>query len=124
MDVSSLLVNKTENNQSLYQRLWRPSMGWSYLFICVFDFFVAPILSAVFQAHFYPSAVFIPWNPITLGAGGLYHISMMAIVGVTAYSRGQEKMKLLDIIATIRNPSPSNSTSLEPILPPTETVTK
>lgn len=79
--------------KSWYKTCWRPSIAWSYLIICMFDFFLAPIGNAVFQASFYPTASFISWVPITLGGGGLYHISMMTIVGVTAWGRTQEKVR-------------------------------
>tara|TARA_B110000503_G_C7023654_1_gene360884 strand:+ start:217 stop:468 length:252 start_codon:yes stop_codon:yes gene_type:complete len=59
----------------------------------MFDFFLAPIGNAVFQASFYPTASFISWVPITLGGGGLFHVSMCAIVGVTSWGRTQEKIK-------------------------------
>jgi hypothetical protein len=32
------------------------------------------------------------WNPLTLQGAGLYHVAMGAILGVAAWSRGQEKM--------------------------------
>ena len=71
---------------------WRPAMAWSYLIICIFDFFVAPIIHATFQALVYPTQEYSQWKPITLAEGGLYHMAMMAIVGVTAWTRGQEKI--------------------------------
>ena len=35
------------------------------------------------------------WDPITLKEGGFYHLSMAAIIGVAAWTRGQEKIKRL-----------------------------
>jgi hypothetical protein len=35
---------------------------------------------------------FRQWLPITLGGGGLFHVAMGAVLGVTAWSRGQEKI--------------------------------
>jgi hypothetical protein len=32
------------------------------------------------------------WNPITLKEGGFYHLAMAAIIGVAAWTRGQEKI--------------------------------
>lgn len=71
---------------------WRPAIAWSYLVICIFDFLVAPITSAVFQSLMYPDQPYVPWKPNTLAEGGLYHMAMMAIVGVTAWTRAQEKI--------------------------------
>ena len=35
---------------------------------------------------------FRQWAPITLQGGGLFHVAMGAVLGVSAWSRGQEKM--------------------------------
>jgi len=43
------------------------------------------------------------WTPITLQGGGLFHISMLTIVGVTAYGRTKEKLK--GIAGDIKIPS-------------------
>lgn len=76
--------------------MWRPAIAWSYLIICVFDFLVGPIVHAGFQVIFYPGQEFTPWKPNTLAEGGLYHMAMLTIVGVTAWTRGQEKLRFLD----------------------------
>ena len=34
-----------------------------------------------------------PWEPITLKEGGFYHLAMAAIIGVAAWTRGQEKIQ-------------------------------
>ena len=70
---------------------WRPAMGWMYMTICTFDFIIFPILWSVLQAV-NQGSVTIPWQPITLQGAGLFHMAMGAIVGVTAWSRGQEKL--------------------------------
>jgi hypothetical protein len=70
---------------------WRPAMGWMYMIICTFDFIIFPILWSMLQA-INQGSVTIPWQPITLQGAGLFHMAMGAIVGVTAWSRGQEKL--------------------------------
>lgn len=70
---------------------WRPMMGWQYMITCTFDFIIFPIAFALVQGIF-KGNVTLQWHPITLEGAGLYHISMGAILGVTAWSRGQEKM--------------------------------
>ena len=70
---------------------WRPMMGWTYMVTCIFDFVVAPILWSVIQAVA-NGQVSNQWQPLTLQGAGLYHIAMGAVLGVTAWSRGQEKM--------------------------------
>jgi hypothetical protein len=34
-----------------------------------------------------------PWQPLTLKESGFYHLSMAAIIGVAAWTRGQERIK-------------------------------
>lgn len=70
---------------------WRPMMAWSYMIITLFDFIVAPAGWAYIQAT-QDGAVTQQWVPLTLGSGGLFHLAMGAILGVTAWSRGREKM--------------------------------
>jgi hypothetical protein len=85
---------------------WRPAMGWSYFIICLFDFLIAPILNAVFFALF-NATKFQQWDPMTLKGAGLYHIAMGAIIGVSAWSRGQEKIS----VSTTTTQSPYGSSS-------------
>ena len=66
-------------------------MGWMYMLVCVTDFVIFPILWSVLQAVNHGS-VTTQWQPLTLQGAGLFHIAMGAIVGVTAWSRGQEKL--------------------------------
>jgi len=84
---------------------WRPMMGWSYFAICLFDFLVAPILWTLAQATFH-GTIQTQWQPITLLGGGLYHISMGVILGVSSYGRTQEK---LNGVANNNMPSPMSN---------------
>jgi hypothetical protein len=70
---------------------WRPAMGWTYMAICILDFAVYPILWSVLQAY-HDGQVVNQWNPLTLQGAGLFHMAMGAILGIAAWSRGQEKM--------------------------------
>lgn len=70
---------------------WRPMMGWTYMATCLFDFILGPILFNVLQ-YFNPGQAVGMWTPLTLQGGGLYHIAMGAIIGVSAYGRTQEKL--------------------------------
>ena len=70
---------------------WRPAMGWMYMVVCTFDFIIFPILWSMLQA-IDKGSVTLQWQPLTLQGAGLFHIAMGAIVGVTAWSRGQEKL--------------------------------
>jgi hypothetical protein len=70
---------------------WRPAMGWMYMMVCITDFIIFPILWSMLQAMD-KGSVTNQWQPLTLQGAGLFHIAMGAIVGVTAWSRGQEKL--------------------------------
>ena len=78
-----------------YKSGWRPAMGWSYMAVCVFDFMIAPFFYTIIQVIFQDASVgqIVPWEPQTIKGGGLYHISMLTIVGVTAYGRTKEKIQ-------------------------------
>lgn len=77
--------------ETWFIKRWRPAMAWSYMVICIFDFIVAPVLWSIFMAT-YKGNVSEAWSPLTLQGAGLFHLAMGAILGVTAWSRGQEKM--------------------------------
>ena len=83
---------------------WRPMMGWMYMLVCVMDFVIFPILWSIIQT-LGGGRVETQWNPITLQGAGLFHMAMGAVLGVTAWSRGQEK------IAGVNNGGLSVSTS-------------
>lgn len=88
---------------------WRPMMGWQYMIVCAADFVVFPILYAIYNAIFYngslPSNVPSQWVPLTLQGAGLYHISMGAILGVTAWGRTQEKINGAAVPVPIGQPT-------------------
>lgn len=93
----------TEKKEDWMEKKWRPAMGWMYMCVCAFDFIGFPILWSVIQFwEVMPeNDAFRQWNPLTLQGAGLFHVAMGAVLGVTAWSRGQEKM------AVINSPSPS-----------------
>ena len=84
------LIDKDDNWIKSY---WRPAMGWQYLIVCLFDFFFAPILTGWYS--WFAKIPYEAWKPITMGEGGFYHMAMAAIVGVVAWTRGQEKVTRL-----------------------------
>lgn len=84
------IVNSTNNEEEWLQRKWRPAVAITYIVICSFDFIIFPISWAVFL-HITGNTV-NAWDPITLKGAGLFHASFGAILGVAAYTRGQEKI--------------------------------
>jgi hypothetical protein len=73
---------------------WRPMMAIMYMCVCAFDFILAPILWAIVQFWETSAAndAFRQWQPLTLQGAGLFHMAMGAVLGITAWSRGQEKL--------------------------------
>ena len=81
-------VKQPEN--SWVRRKWRPLTGVTYIFINICDFVVFPVLWNL--AQLFTDAALTGYIPLTLQAGGLFHLSFGAILGVAAWSRGQEKI--------------------------------
>jgi hypothetical protein len=71
---------------------WRPMMAWTYMVINIFDFVLFPIGWSVLQV-LENGVVTLQWDPITLAGGGLFHISMGAVLGISAYGRTKEKLE-------------------------------
>lgn len=74
---------------------WRPAMGWLYMAMCAMDFIIFPIFSMiqpVVMRHFKYDMTYVAWQSLTLSNGGMIHIAFGAILGVAAYTRGQEKI--------------------------------
>lgn len=73
---------------------WRPMMAMMYMTCCLFDFAVFPIMFTIVQFWEVQAAndAFRQWVPITLQGGGLFHVAMGAVLGVSAYGRTQEKV--------------------------------
>jgi hypothetical protein len=84
-------MDKKNKKDDWMQTKWRPMMGWTYMATCIADFVVFPVLWSVLQA-LQGGQVTSQWNPITLQGAGLFHLAMGAVLGVAAWSRGQEKM--------------------------------
>lgn len=85
-------ITKTE--EDWMTKKWRPMMAIMYMMVCLFDFIVFPIMFTVVQFWETSAAndAFRQWNPLTLLGGGLFHVAMGAVLGVSAWSRGQEKI--------------------------------
>jgi hypothetical protein len=65
-----------------------------YMACCLCDFAIFPIMFTVVQFWETEASndAFRQWVPITLQGGGLFHVSMCAVLGVSAYGRTQEKL--------------------------------
>lgn len=80
--------------ENWFYRAWRPAVAWGYLFLCIFDFFLAPVLLTAYC--YYTGTPYIPWEPITTKGGSILHASLGGISGISAWSRGKEKIASMD----------------------------
>lgn len=71
--------------ESWIKQYWRPAIAWQYFAVCICDFILFPALYMYFLKQ--------AWDPLTLKESGFYHLAMSAIIGVAAWTRGQEKIK-------------------------------
>lgn len=106
---------------------WRSIAAVVYLVICVFDFMIVPIwvgwhnerltqiiaditpLSPAVQTVILNHRL-DQWQPLTLGSGGLFHIAFGAILGVSAWSTGRERiteMRETGLPVVVGPPNPS-----------------
>ena len=91
---------------------WRPALAWGYVAICVFDFIIAPTIMMAFFGQASATTMLPPgltaieyveilkalpvvtyhaWVPLTLAAGGFFHIAMAGILGIGSFTRGKDK---------------------------------
>lgn len=68
-------------------------MAFVYMAVIIFDFIVGPIFWSIIQI--YGGSIAIQWNPLTLIGGGIFHAAMGAVLGISAFSRGREKVETL-----------------------------
>ena len=82
-------INKTIN------RHWRDWAGLVYLFLCLIDFFIAPLMWNLAMAehcatHDCAAEGVTRWVPLTLQGGAMFHLSFGAILGATAWRKKDE----------------------------------
>lgn len=87
-------MSKIADSQDWMNKTWRPMMAITYMAINIFDFIIGPVYYNLLQ--FYASSQQIEmWQSITLQNGGLIHVAFGAILGISAWTRGQEKIELI-----------------------------
>ena len=88
------MAKKSTTTEDWMTKKWRPMMAITYMVINICDFMLFPILWTVVQFGETQAVndAFRQWNPMTLQSGGLIHIAFGAILGISAWTRGQEKV--------------------------------
>ena len=86
--------NKQKPAEDWMTSKWRPMMAMMYMCVCVCDFILFPVgfTTVQFWETQAINDAFRQWQPMTLQGGGLFHMAMGAVLGITAWSRGQEKL--------------------------------
>ena len=81
---------EVKKDEDWMQKKWRPAMGWMYMFICLLDMAIFPVLWSLLQVFTKQSVT--QWSPLTLQGAGLFHLAMGAVLGIAAWGRTQEKV--------------------------------
>ena len=89
-----MAVPKDKQFTDWFNHRWRPAAAWVYMVICVLDFALFPIFWSILQSH--QGIPITQWVPLTLQGAGLFHMAYGAILGVTAWSRGKEKITAME----------------------------
>ena len=94
MSEKSIPEKVHDKKEDWMSKKWRPMMAMMYMAVCTADFIIFPIMFTVVQFWETQAAndAFRQWQPLTLQGAGLFHMAMGAVLGVTAWSRGQEKI--------------------------------
>ena len=79
----------------IISRYWRDWAGLVYLFICLVDFFIAPLVWNIKMENYCLTHDCLAenvtrWRPLTLEAGAMFHLSFGAILGATAWKKKEE----------------------------------
>lgn len=70
-------------------RIWKPAMAITYMLICLFDFIIGPVFYNMLQ-FLNPGQHIEMWQAVTLQGGGLFHMAMGAILGISAFNKKEE----------------------------------
>ncbi len=91
---------------------WRPALGWAYIAICLFDFIIGPLVNfSFFQVV---GGDFQSWKALTMTDGGMFHLAMGAVLGVTSWTRGQEKINRIKYASEYMPPDDLEPTGPNP----------
>lgn len=91
--------NAKKEGEHWMKAYWRPAAAWIYMLICLFDFVIGPILTMglpIYLKMLGAAAItYTQWQSLTLANGGLIHLAFGAILGITSWTRGAEKLQAM-----------------------------
>ena len=79
-------VEEVLEKKDFINTFWKPMMAITYMLICLFDFIVGPVFYNVLQ-YLNPGQHVEMWQAVTLQGGGLFHMAMGAILGISAFKK-------------------------------------
>jgi hypothetical protein len=88
-------AENSKQDEHWMKAFWRPAMGWLYMLICFVDFVAFPVIAMFMPVLLKGAGInmqYVAWQSLTLSNGGLIHLAFGAILGITSYTRGQEKI--------------------------------
>lgn len=78
-------------DESWNQKHWRSCFAWVYMIICLYDFVLGPILFQVLE-FYNPGQDITAYQAVTLQGGGVAHIALGSICGISSFGRTKEKL--------------------------------
>ena len=80
-------------NRTIHE-FWRSWAGLVYLFICIVDFFIAPLMWNIGMLMMSDEIKMNTsrWTPLTLQGGAMFHLSFGAILGATSWNKHKENI--------------------------------
>ncbi len=88
-------------DESWLSRTWRPYMAFAYMAVIIFDFIIGPFSWSIFQI-IGKGVVSTQWVPLTLTSGGVFHAAMGAVLGISVFTRGQEKLQRIKTLEELQ----------------------
>ena len=110
---------RPEHSEAWYSKSWRPAAAFVYLAICLIDFSLIPMYMA-YVAHTVPLVDVVTlslkfpdqllafktiqatqvWTPLTFAYNGMFHAVFGAVLGLSVWTRGQEKIAKVKSLLT------------------------
>ena len=120
---------RQEHSEAWYSKSWRPTAAFVYLAICLIDFALIPMymashpspLSEVVKASLlFPDPLLAfktiqasqVWTPLTFAYNGMFHAVFGAVLGVSVWSRGQEKIAKVKSLVTTKPAGGSDASNV------------
>ena len=124
MDIEQIDPIQADLLKQSWFKNWHLYAAWLYLIIILFDFLLAPMANVIILAYFHYAIV--QWTPLTLQSGGIFHIAMMAIIGISSWGRSQqmiEGIRNMPDYSPYGSYNPITNSPIQPLNPPVDPAT-